>query len=590
MPSLSSSPSKNTEIQKLIEAAQARGWQQAAEEIFGRFDIQVSARRRTDDWILAKPFSRALIVERDHRPGAAVFSFAESGASLFALALDPRYTPFANLRKKQENISNLFFLRASPSNLPFPAHPLDLVSLRENVLGKTPGGPQKLLREVWRVLKPDGELCIRSQNRFGPFGCGLSLPKLVALLKTQGFQIEKIYTPLPALENPLYWVDLNGPESWECLIRLSSGRSAAGKSWRHRLWMLAVKFAVHFKKIQWLLLQTFCTSFVLTAVKKGTPKSHDELTTISHHIFSGAQDREISFLIHSGLEIITMMALKKGSCEPLGVLRSARKHEDEFLKREYDILNQIKKNASPHFLQTVPLPLARHSVHGLDAFSMSFVRGKEEKLSLSDGSEKIRARFSKVKEWIAELNRIPVPESAAVSNRFTEARQHILALASTLAHSPAMRQVLDKVLAKDSGALWAQVPIVITHRDLGNANLLFDQDQLRVVDWGNSHYGYPLTDWIRFTGCTLLEIHDKKNMAIHWKELLLGSDPYHDFFYRETRALCAKTLPDPAWIAPLFLLSFFDFLEGSHGYIQSGWEKEYGFMIAQDVWLKTLAG
>ncbi len=514
---------------------------------------KVSSKRQADEWVLSPAFSNVLVIEEDPASPAAR-SYARTGAA----------------------VSSWTFDRPGAATAPaFPDRSFDLAVFHGALESMRPDR----LHELRRVLKSDGSLCLRGTGRF-------ELRRLSARLKTAGFQIKTIHAPLPHNQNPLYLVDLNGREGLAYLADTLPQRRVAKKSWR-RILFTAAKLAARCQHLGLFLMRELSGAFILTASPKSPAVAEEPLKAISRSVFTAVHNRDISFLIHSGLELITVAVLAKGKKDPVGIIRVSRERGSKTLKREFEILSHIKNSAPQDFLRTVPAPLGWHTTPHFEAFSMSFLAGREKRLLEKDGLETLEVRLIKVRTWLGALSRIPVPESAAISNRFREARMRLARLALSQPATAEIRPVLDKAL--NAEALARQVPGVITHRDLGAANLLFDAyGDLRVIDWGNSHYGYPLTDWLRFTGYFLFEIYDGENMAACWKELLLGKSGLSRLFYRETRELC-QNLPAPDWAAPLFLLSLFDFLEGFHLYSELAlWEKDYDFLFSQSAWLEAL--
>lgn len=313
----------------------------------------------------------------------------------------------------------------------------------------------------------------------------------------------------------------------------------------------------------------------------------EELEQIARRDFSLPPVKRLSFLIHSGIEILTVFVSQTACGPPAGILKISREGIHPGLEREFVILKHLEGHAPAAFLDSVPRAKSWQTVHRLGVLSLAFVTGERRKMRGSL-SQMLPDFFSKMSEWVIELGRIPVPPSEEKAGRFDHARTLILRLASRHPHGKDMRETLTRVEQYDHPSLQQRIRPVVTHRDLAPNNVLFYKGRLRVVDWDNSKFGYPLTDWVRFA-CNCLSLsRSPGKMAEGLKELLYGRNRLSDAFYRETQRI-AEALPlEKDLVAPLFLLGLFDFLEGYHYQRTDAWENEFDFLLAGPEWLERL--
>jgi len=314
----------------------------------------------------------------------------------------------------------------------------------------------------------------------------------------------------------------------------------------------------------------------------------NELSRIAKEDFETSLGEELTFLIHSGLEVITAIPMVRGKDVPVGIIKVARTQKYRCLSREFDVLSHIDQHADPEFRESVPRPVRLRTIHGLDVLSMTFLKGKV--LGVPRGSvKKIEDYFGKMRSWIVCLNRVPVPELKEKCSRFREARERIARLAAKYARDGVMRRIVEMILEYEKPSMAVKIPTVITHRDLGAPNILLYGDQIRVIDWGNSHYGYPLSDWIRFVCYWLAAADGYRDVCGSLRGLLLGNSETSALFYEGTRRLLRDCALDADLVAPLFLLSVFDYLESFHSYASDDWEERFSFLLARGEWVDRLS-
>lgn len=173
------------EMASVLEAAHMKGWRDAVRELGFRHPslmTSVISNARVD-WLFhcldLDKVSSCLDIGSGW--GANVFSLAKYYDEVWSLDSVKQRIAFQKIRQEQDGIKNIRFVRADCLRLPFPGEYFNLVSVNGVLewIGTSDysQNPKKLqvgfLREVSRVLKPDGCLYIGIENRFGlPFLLG----------------------------------------------------------------------------------------------------------------------------------------------------------------------------------------------------------------------------------------------------------------------------------------------------------------------------------------------------------------------------------------------------------------------------------
>ena len=120
-------------------------------------------------------FGDGVVLDFGCGSGANTLSLARNFAHVYATDLTPERAQFTHLRAQQEQLSNVtVFCSGDASHVPLPDAVADIIILDgvlEWIPEGRPGHPSRVqidfLKELGRVLKPDGHFFITIENRFG---------------------------------------------------------------------------------------------------------------------------------------------------------------------------------------------------------------------------------------------------------------------------------------------------------------------------------------------------------------------------------------------------------------------------------------
>lgn len=312
-----------------------------------------------------------------------------------------------------------------------------------------------------------------------------------------------------------------------------------------------------------------------------------ELEMLAAERFPSPSRGGFSFLAYAGLEIVTAIIFEKHKACPIGVFKISRRPDQGNLNREFEILSHVKGQAPADFSRTVPAAFGLNKVQGLVVLALEFLRGRRRVLNLQD-ARSTKEFFRRIRRWIGGLGKIPLPEGRPAISRFPEARQRILQAVRRVSPDARIVAAIEAIRGFDESRFRASVPAVITHRDLAPSHVLFDGGQMGVIDWGNSHYGYPLIDWVRFACNAVSRGRHPQDFPRALEELLSGRSAASGIFFEETKELVRGYALSPALAPILFLLSLFDYGESYYLSENRAWEEDFKFIFERGEWLERL--
>jgi len=166
------------EMQQTLETAKTLGWRAAAREAgfkHPNMNEYIMSNMRIDWLFHCIDFSKTKsCLDLGSGWGAITFGLAKYYDEVWSLEAVKQRIEFQKIRKEQDDINNIKFVRADWLRLPFPDNYFDLVVANGVLewigLSDYSRNPRQLqlnfLKEVKRVLKPGGCLYIGTENRF----------------------------------------------------------------------------------------------------------------------------------------------------------------------------------------------------------------------------------------------------------------------------------------------------------------------------------------------------------------------------------------------------------------------------------------
>jgi ubiquinone/menaquinone biosynthesis C-methylase UbiE len=195
---------RNQLVKNLCIEARDKGWQRAVVEKYGNLEKApwIADFSRADSLLFANlnPSSNVL----DLGSGYGVLSFALSPLCKSVVSLDSReeYAEFVTIRAQQDDTSNITSVLADFTTLPFRESTFDLIILNKGIPAFTlKKDLNSLLRQIYILLKPKGEIHIAVDRWAFKYTSFLSCKRLEKQLCSVGFTVDKIIIPLKRYYN-----------------------------------------------------------------------------------------------------------------------------------------------------------------------------------------------------------------------------------------------------------------------------------------------------------------------------------------------------------------------------------------------------
>lgn len=484
---------------------------------------------RASWWPLLNLQPRWRVLELGCGWGAITFSLAPMVASVVACDLNLERLRFLKARALQDDVSNVQLLCAGDTaRLPFADQEFDLVILSgvlEGVPLSRSGSPlaiqRAFLREVARVLAPEGQLLLAGRNRWRWRSSKPSraYPRsfwgFKRLLRSAGFASSKAFIPLPNFQSFKAIVD---PSSKQMVEHYFAERES-------------VRFEVIRLKARSSLAPLLASSFGWIATR-GKPQT-SFLELLGRHVartLSGAIDQRVECLKFrvTWQELITL-ELKLCGVSPNVILRIPLTGSSNLrTSLEYQRLNSLRELlVSSGGWPEIPKPLLQGTFNNAPYFVQEALPGFSGVRFLRGGR-----RASKVNQlaldFIVRLHlatRTPVKLDEATWN---EALMPLLdaGLRSTEEFTGvSVAYIRDYLMQELVGHPW---PFVFSHGDYWPGNLLFDTKGdclLGVIDWDRAlPCSLPLTDLLHVLVSVRAEVEQALQTDVFGKVLLEGLD------------------------------------------------------------------
>ena len=430
------------------------------------------------------------------------------------------------LRRQADELDNLQLVCAGDSkHLPFPDDSFNAVVVNgvlEWVPSGLPGNPREVqmefLREIRRVLKPDGCLFLGIENRYAWKTWAMNadghtdlrfvpwLPRTLAhlyskmkgkgsyrnylygpgqyrkLLSDCGFADTQFYVPCPGYHHPLRMIDFDDkPQLEDAFAR---PEKTAFRRFRQTVkGYLSARFPDAFGMITSDQKRDSYLKNLLTHVRTQTGDT-------------GSGTNRFTYRMNGEMGIVTVIARSPG--EPFILKLPIHKRGLAELQAETAILKQVAEPEHPLHSQSKLFAKVRADGEfgRQNYFAYSMLPGVSgDKISAT--SDLFGTSVKNVAGFLAKLHTGSPDQQTSLEQLVEPARQAILSLASNPQQTDTANRVADKVLKdlSDSyqGAIWS-------HGDSKVANFMFDEksaDLTGAIDWGTGFQpelaGYDLS-------------------------------------------------------------------------------------------------
>lgn len=196
--------------------------------------------QKGDSLILTSMGSDSTVLDLASGEGGRSLQYASVAFRVAAVDRNLRNLGSLEKRKQQKSITNVISLNAQAAHLPFRDRVFDIVFVHPPDSNQF---TQSEFEELFRVLKPGGEVCLAVKNHFS-LAPGLRFSNR---LKKAGFEDLRRFAPIPDYERMVYLFDLTRPAAFPPLDRLR---------WVGFFYRLGI-------------LHHFCPHLILIARKKG---------------------------------------------------------------------------------------------------------------------------------------------------------------------------------------------------------------------------------------------------------------------------------------------------------------------------------
>jgi SAM-dependent methyltransferase len=528
-------------IDRVLSERTRRGWDHAVRDLVGeepellRHILRRSAAEaRAAGTFLLSLTPQSRVLDMGCGLGAFAFSLARSCREVVAMDLMPDHLRWIRGCAQELGIDNLILACGGDTpRLPFPDSSFDAVVMSgvwEYIALVCPGEPtsvqQAFLKDIARVLKPQGQVYIGIENRLSwRYFCGLReehtrlrfialLPRRIAnlvhrrlrgaglriythsmgryqrMLREAGFPAARIFYPLPKYSRieRLFPLEINSHRSLEPTATFHPG------GFVDRL--LSSNPARHFAR-----------SFVIIGQRAPRPSLLEELTAAARANCTEARVGEASWNLER-YEVRTRtdklyLHLRAGNDIRLLGKVPLRPLALEHLRTTYGVLAFLHGEArlSAETKALIPRPMGHACAGAHEIFleewrpgvNVRQARGAREPLAAESMRYLIRLHFE-----TQERRRI---DEALYNDHFGRRLQ-----ALRWWFSPPELERLDERLRRldaycRAQLMGAELPFVVRHGDFSSTNRLFDprtRHLVAVVDWDSAETGgLPLLDAIR---------------------------------------------------------------------------------------------
>ena len=418
------------------------------------------------------------------------------------------------IRRRLDQLKNLQLVCAGDSkHLPFPDNSFNAVVVNgvlEWVPSGLPGNPREVqkefLKEIRRVLKPDGCLFLGIENRYawktwamnadGHTGLRFVpwLPRLLAhlysrikgkgsyrnylygpgqyrgLLKACGFDNTEFYVPCPGYHHPVRMIDFKDKRQLERAF--SRKEDSAFRQFRQR--------------VKGVLSGRFPDAFGMVASDQKRASYLDQLLSHVQEQIGGktrSGEPRYSYRMNGEMGIVTVLV--RGPGEPFVLKLPIHQRGHEELRTETEILRQVAKEDHP--LASEKELFAKVIANGefgrQEFFAYSVLPGVSGDL-IPKQSGRFGTAIENAAGFLSSLHLASPDQSTSLVQLVEPLKERVMTLASDADQREILNRIAGEVLGAFEGgferAVWS-------HGDSKLANFMFDSRTAAltgVIDWG----------------------------------------------------------------------------------------------------------
>ena len=451
---------------------------------------------------------------------------------IVAIETVPERLYFSRIRFKQENINNIQLVQANLMDLPFPDNYFDLVVLN-GVLewvgltdkNKNPRELQlKALKNIHRVLKPNGYLYIGIENRYGyNFFFGRIdhsylkytslLPRKLAniysylkkkesyrtytytsagyakLLSQSGFQNTSFYCPIVGYNQPNIIFELKKNP-----INYYIKQFIFSKNFKKRIIRLVVKTLSNFDLFKYIV-----GDYIVFTQKEKSSTENRIINYVNNNQvklnLSKEQLKNLSLFAYNYSSAISFILLNKK--QPLFHIKLRRAVDvDNTLKQEYENLKTINNKIDKSLKSFIPglaildkvdefQILVQNVLPGIrfDGFLRSFnYKGSEKEKQL------LFNKLELIKNFLIKFHRSVQNEHCYFKNEELELK--VKNLFQQYFNNINKDNEIDNIIKQAKSLNEISIPQIPQHGDFCGSNILVNKNDFYVIDWES----YALTD------------------------------------------------------------------------------------------------
>lgn len=540
----------NREVWDLLELAKKTSWQNA-------LDLKVRKQqplryerliyKAAADSLFLLPLNKeAVVLDAGSGWGTLTFQLAQHYKSVVALDNSPYASEFIKIRAHQDGISNIFPIVGNVLKLPFPENYFDLVVINGVLewvgLTDTLKNPlqvqEDFLKEVSRVLKPDGYLYLGIENRWSatyflgkkedhtnlrfisliPRSIAKIYHKLIKksdyrvythslkdyhkMLKKAGFPHIHTYAPIPNYHKYSHMISLEN---------INAAKYYVQSLFRHKKIsaILVAKIVRFFHLYRFMKYFVPCYSFV--AGKQLHNKSIDFFLKIHcRNLFPEQRKilKQFFYVLSSGTNHVVLLIFTDDGKTPLCLAKIRRVPDVKKSNKEYTVLENLKKIKAKSHLMQKSIPevlycgkigneevLLEKIVDGI--FLENIIRRKTNPLWWIGLNKKLYP----VINWLIEFQKLTKKgdvflDGEILSNYFSTIYDAAEKYKNSIRNKSLVFSRLNDLKKHIDGK---SIPLVTQHRDLGPHHILIADGNIVVLDWEISQEsGDPLCDIFYF--------------------------------------------------------------------------------------------